>query len=178
MIGGGSGLNRFGGVNLPLLAVKLFAGHPIGKPILTGQVAVSRSLQFFVHTEPIEQVVWKWKVLTRRDGKANPRVMACLYDLKNRGIPQNLLYHVETDIVRFLEDRDIPAFFEKIVPYRDERSGSSHEALRSLCSEPFQRSVIVTDGLDPSHEEIQEKLPGIRVVTPDALELLGFERRS
>jgi hypothetical protein len=171
-------LNRFGGVNLSLLAVKLFTGQPVHKPILTGPVEVSRSLQFFVHTEPIQRVVWKWSVLTRRDGKPDPRVMACLYDLRNRGIPQHLVYQVETDIGRFLGDRGIPRFFEKMVSYGDERLESWHDALCGLCSEPFRESVFVTDGLDPSQQEVQEQLPGIRIATPDALELLGTEERG
>lgn len=65
-----------------------------------------------------------------------------------------------------------------MVSYGDERSGSWDDALRSLCSKPFEQSVFVTDGLDPSQQEIQELFPGIRVATPDALELLGSEARG
>ena len=177
-IGGGSGLNRFCGVNLPLLAVRLFTGQAVPPPISTGRAGVTRCLQFFVNIEPIRQVVWKWNALIRGDGKVNPRVMACLFDLRNRGIPQYLLCPVDADIRGFLEEREIPRCFEDIVPCGDEEGqGGWHDALRRLCTEPFQQNVFVGDGVDPSGSAIQERLPGIRVATPDTLELLGMERR-
>jgi len=175
-IGGGSGLNRFGGVNLPLLAVKLFTGQPVPKPKASKQVAVTRALQFYVNTEPIDRVVWALSSLTRSDGKVNPRAMACLFDLKNRGIRQYLLYPDGANARHLLKEAEIPDFFEAIVPYREEGQGDCVAAFRRLCAESDRQSVCVTDGIDPSPGEIQERLPGILVATPDTFEILGWER--
>lgn len=175
-IGGGSGLNRFGGVNLPLLAVRLFTGQPVSKPVLRRQVSVTRSLQFYVDIDPIERVVWNGSALLRRDGKVNARAMACLFDLRNRGIRQYLLYSGEADVQSFLAERGIPGFFEEAVALEVEPSGLCLETLRRLCAEPLQSSVFVTDGQGLWIREIQEQLPGLRIVTPDALEALGTER--
>ncbi len=174
-IGGGSGLNRFGGVNLPLLAVKLFTGQPIPKRIASRQVAVTRSLQFYVNTEPIDRVVWEWRSLIRADGKVNPRAMACLFDLKNRGIRQYLLHPAGVNVRHLLKEAEIPCFFEEILPYEEEGRGACVAALRRLCVEPSGRDVFVTDGNDPSPQEIREHLPGVLVATPDTLEILGWE---
>ncbi len=172
-IGGGSGLNRFCGVNLPLLSVRLFTGQSFPKPKVSRQIAVTRSLQFYVHTEPIDRVVWNLSALTRSEGKVNPRAMACLFDLKNRGIRQDLLYPAGMDVRRFLREQEIPACFEEIVCYGEAEQGGCTEAFRRLCPEPNGKSVWVTGGTDPAPQEIQEQLPGIRVVTPDTLEMLG-----
>jgi hypothetical protein len=174
-MGGGSGLNRFCGVNLPLLAVKLFAGQPIPEPIVKRPASVSRSLQFYVNTAPIDRVLWKWDSLVRVDGKVNPRAMACLFDLKNRGIRQYLLHEPEMDVHRFLEESGIPGFFEETVPFENEPSDLCREEIRRICPEPFSESVFVVRGQDPCHQEIGERFPDIRLVTPDALELLGME---
>jgi hypothetical protein len=176
-IGGGSGLNRFAGVNLPLLAVKLFTGQSISKPIARRGVAVSRSLQFYVNTEPIDRVVWEMRSLIRTDGKVNPRAMACLFDLRNRSIPQYLLRPVGAEVGRLLKNAEIPALFENVVPYGGEEDASLL-ALCSLCVEPYQRNVCVTNGAGPLAQEIQKQLPGVLVATPDTLEMLGWERLS
>ena len=175
-IGGGSGLNRFGGVNLPLLAVKLFAGQSIPERIGGGPVSVTRSLQFYVNTEPIHRVVWQWDSLTRRDGKVNPRAMACLFDLKNRGIRQCLIHPVGEDVSRLLKEAGIPCFFEEILPCGKEGRDGWEEALLHLCGEPSERDVFVTKGSDPSPQTVRERFPDLLVATPDTLELLGWEK--
>jgi hypothetical protein len=175
-IGGGSGLNRFGGVNLPLLAVKLFTGQSIPKRIVCRSVAVTRSLQFYVNTEPIDRVVWAWRSLTRSEGKVNPRAMACLFDLKNRGVRQHLLHPAGVDVRHLLKEAEIPCVFEKILPYEEEGQGGCVATLHRLCGDPSGRDVFVTDGTDPSPQGIREKLPEILVATPDTLEILGWER--
>jgi hypothetical protein len=175
-IGGGSGLNRFCGVNLPLLAVKLFTGQSIPKRIEKKPVGVTRSLQFYVNTEPIDRVVWMLGSLTRKDGKVHPRAMACLFDLRNRGIRQCLLHPAGGDVRRLLKEAQIPVVFEEFVPYRDKEQGGCLEALCSLCGAPTGRDVCVSGGTDPSAQQILERLPGILVATPDTLEILGWER--
>jgi len=174
-IGGGSGLNRFGGVNLPLLAVKLFTGQSIPKRIVSRSVAVTRSLQFYVNTEPIDRVVWAWRSLTRSDGKVNPHAMACLFDLKNRGVHQHLLHPAGADVRRLLREAEIPCFFEESLPYGGEGQGGWLEALMRIFGDPTARDVFVTDGTDPSPQAIMEQLPDILVATADTLEILGWE---
>ncbi len=174
-IGGGSGLNRFCGVNLPLLAVKLFTGQSIPEPVLRRQAEVTRSLQFYVNTGPIGRVVWVLRSLNRSDGKVNPRAMACLFDLRNRGVSQLLLHPSGVDVRRLLKKEEIPVVFDEFVPYRVEGQGGCVEALSGLCGNGSGRDVFVTDGIDPSPQEILEHLPGVVVATPDTLEILGSE---
>ena len=178
-IGGGSGLNRFCGVNLPLLAVRLFKGRSIRKPVASGQAAVSRSLQFYVHTEPFDRVVWKLGSLTRSDGKVNPRAVACLFDLRNRGVRQFLLHPAGMKARSLLEEAGIPCFFEEILPYEGKEGERGWVAgLRLLCGDPSRRCVCVTDGTDPTAQEIHEQIPELLLATPDTLEMLGWERVS
>jgi hypothetical protein len=175
-IGGGSGLNRFGGVNLPLLAVRLFTGQSIPERITSRPVSVTRSLQFYVNTEPISRVVWEWNSLIRRDGKVDPRAMACLYDLRNRGIRQHLIHSAEADVSRLLKEARIPCFFEEIIPYGEEGQGGWLEALLRIPGNPSGRDVFVSDGIHPSPQTIRDELPALLIATPDTLEILGWEK--
>ena len=174
-IGGGSGLNRFCGVNIPLLAVRLFMGQPISKPILTQHAAVTRCLQFYPNVDPIQSVVWKCNTLIRNDGKVNPHVMACLFDLRNRDIQQHLLYPADLEIQRFLEKRKIPGFFDQIIPYLNRQPQDYIDKLKKLACKPYEQHLFVTDDLELSIGEIKRQFPGMRVATPHSLELLGLE---
>lgn len=175
-IGGGSGLNRFGGVNLPLLAVKLFTGQSIPERIASRAVSVTRSLQFYVNTEPIHRVAWDWGSLIRRDGKVDPRAMACLFDLENRGIRQYLIHPAGVNVRHVLGEAQIPCFFEEIVPHGEGGQGGWPGTLVRLLGDPSGRDVFVTDGNDPSPQRIREQFPDMLVATPDTLEILGWER--
>lgn len=175
-IGGGSGLNRYCGVNIPLFAVKLFTGQTITKLRASGQVAVARCLQFLVNIEPIKLVVWDLSSFLRTDDKINPKVMACLFDLKNRGIRQHLLCRAGVEIRQFLKDRKVPDVFERIIEVQKGDLSGYLGSLRRLCQRPFRQNVFVTRTFDANRQAIQKELPEIRIVTPDVLELLGLER--
>jgi hypothetical protein len=102
--------------------------------------------------------------------------MACLFDLENRGVRQVLLHPDGVEAAPFLKQAEIPDFFEAIVSYPEEGQSGWLEALHRLCEEPYERNVCVTDGTDPSPQEVRAQLPGILIATPDTLELLGWEK--
>jgi hypothetical protein len=75
-----------------------------------------------------------------------------------------------------MKEAENPRFFEGILPYGEGGQGGCVATLHRLCGDPSRRDVFVTDGTDPSPQEIREQHPDILVATPDTLEILGRER--
>lgn len=173
-IAGSMTLTRMCGVNIPLLAFFIFTGHTVRVPTARRDVLLNRSLCNFVESSPIEWVIWDWDdTIIRKDGKPDPDVIACLYDLNNRGIGQALVSR-NPQLAELIEAHHIPPFFvEK--RYGEDKIAEIGRLMERHSIEP-RTCVIVND----SYSELfalQECYPSVRIVTPDALELLGRERQ-
>jgi FMN phosphatase YigB (HAD superfamily) len=137
---------------------------------------LNRSLANLVECgDAFDWVVWDWDdTLVRKDGKPDPDAIACLHDLKNRGIRQVLLSKnpAVRDLMRV---HQIPDFFETIRQAEDKIAAAA--ALLDECRIDPGRCIMIND----AYSEIlalQDVYPDLRIVTPDALELLGRERVS
>jgi hypothetical protein len=172
-VGGSMGLTRLSGVNIPLMAVFLFTGHPVRVPKARPGVLINRCLRTFTEGDTFDVVIWDFDdTILRPDGKPDPEAVACLYDLHNRGIRQWLLSK-NPDIAGLLERYQIPRFFQE-VRCTDDKALEVRRLVDQCGIEP-SRCLMVND----SYTErfiLEEQYPSLGVVTPDALDFLGRER--
>ncbi|MBX7256419.1 MAG: ATP-grasp domain-containing protein [Candidatus Hydrogenedentes bacterium] len=169
-LGGSSAQTRLSGVNIPLISVFLFAGYPVRIPRLRSDVLLNRSMRNYTDAEAFDWVIWDWDdTLIRRDGRPDPDAMGCLYDLRNRGIRQ-ALFTRNPEAESLMNVHMVPRMFEEI-RVTDDKVGALKEfmARRSIDA---SRLVMVNDSFQELFE-IQDSLPQVRTVTPDALETLG-----
>jgi len=85
-----------------------------------------------------------------------------------------LRHHVTIPWLGAGEFRD--ALMNILGDYRIQVVFPATDGLIAALSGTDMGDVFVSDGTDPSPQEIREQLPGILVATPDTLELLGWER--
>ena len=172
-VAGSMAQTRLAGANIPLMSVFLFCGEAVRVPVLHEDVLVNRALRNFAETDTaLDAVIWDWDdTLIRKDGKPDPDAVACLYDLRNRGVRQFLMTRnpdVEAAIARCL----IPPVFESIRVTEDKV-----DALADLASEQrldLARCIMVNDSY-AERFAVEAAYPLLRVIGPDALELLGRE---
>jgi hypothetical protein len=163
-LGGGSGICRLAGVNLPLLTVQMLAGRTVSVPGSTHTLSWVRNLRAFPTMAPFDRIVWSLSALSRpSDGKLRPRAIATLFELANQSTVQDCY---GTGVPDALAEWNLHRHF-----------GHRHEtleaALRSVAG--ASRTVFVTD--DPTEQrEIAEARPEIRVVSGTSLEVLGMEK--
>jgi hypothetical protein len=172
-IGGSMTLTRLSGVNIPLIAVFMYAGYPVRIPAPRTGVLLNRSLRNLVQAQPFDAVVWDWDdTLVRKDGKPDPDAIAALYDLHNRGIRQFLLSK-NPDVKPFLESYAIPDFFEEIISSEDK--GKVLQALFIRHGVTPAQCIVVNDSFSELFA-LEQRFPDLRIVTPDALDYLGREK--
>jgi len=171
-IAGSMTLTRMSGVNIPLIAAFMFTGHEVKVPRMVGDVLINRSLQTVGTTAPFNCIIWDLDdTIIRKDGKPDPDVMACLYDFDNRGVKQILLSK-NPDLESVLARHRIPPIFIE-VRFTEDKLQELERVVRT-CGVDIDRCVLVND----SYQEnlaIQDRLPSLRTVTPDALPVLGRE---
>lgn len=171
-IAGSMTLTRMAGVNIPLIAAFLYSGEKVRIPQPRQGAVITRHLQTHVDTAPFDLVIWDWDdTLIRKDGKPDPRAMACVFDLHNRGIAQTLITR-NGRCDELMRQHAVPNFFELCVVTED-KPAAIEAMLAQFEIEPA-RALMVND----SYAElfaIQERFPELRIVTPDALEVLGSE---
>lgn len=174
-IAGSGGLTRFSGVNIPLMSVFLFMGARVTVPKLSPGVLVNRTLVGNVETPAFKWVIWDMDdTLVRKDGKPDPDSMACLFDCHNRGLRQ-ILVTKNPDPLGMLREHKIPNFFVEIRQTQD-KILEVERILDEYQIDP-RDGVMVND----AYSEIlflQERIPDLRIVTPDALCVLGREGLS
>jgi len=171
-IAGSMTLTRMSGVNIALISAFMFTGHEVKIPCMTGDVLINRSLQTAATTAPFNCVIWDLDdTIIRKDGKPDPDVMACLYDLDNRGVKQFLLSK-NPNLESVLARHRIPDIFVEARFTEDKLQ--EIERVVQTCGVDIDCCVLVND----SYQEnlaIQDRLPSLRTVTPDALPVLGRE---
>jgi hypothetical protein len=172
-VGGSMTLARLGGVNIPLLALFLFKGFKVEVPAALPGLVLNRCLKNHIEGPNVGCVLWDMDdTLLRKDGKPDPEAMASLYDCHNRGIKQ-LLLTKNPNVQALLAAHGIPLFFDEVVYTEDKLS-----AVQLLLN---RHGIQVADcvAVNDSNTEklaLQRKLPSLRVIGPDALELLGREK--
>ena len=172
-VAGSMTLTRLCGINIPLIAVFLYTGHEVRIPQPREEVLLNRSLRNVTEEPAFDWVIWDWDdTILRKDGKPDPDVVACLYDLHNRGIHQ-LLLSKNPALDTLLEDHRIPHFFVE-ARYADDKVGELESLIADHGIDPT-RCIMVNDSYIETFA-IQERCPPLRTVTPDALDRLGREK--
>jgi len=172
-VAGSMTLTRLCGVNIPLIAVFLYTGHEIRIPRPREEVLMNRSLRNLTEEPAFDWVIWDWDdTILRKDGKPDPEVLACLYDLHNRGIRQ-LLLSKNPALDVFLDEYLIPPIFTEARYCEDKVEGV--ESVVADYGIDLGRCIMVNDSYTETFA-IQERFPQLRTLTPDALDRLGREK--
>jgi carbamoyl-phosphate synthase large subunit len=172
-VSGSMTLTRMSGVNIPLISVFMFMGHAITVPRLMPGVRINRFLRTIGEVDDFDWVIWDLDdTLVRKDGKADPDVVARLYDLQNQGRRQLLLTkNVDPDAV--LGRLALPRLFQEVRSVVD-KPATVAELLRDWIIDPA-RCVMINDSIT-ENLAIQALHPDLRVLQPDALDLLQREK--
>lgn len=174
-LAGSSVLTRLAGVNIPLLSVFLYAGWEVTVPRPMTDVRVLRHLRSLGEVDDFDWVIWDLDdTLVRRDGKPDPDAVARLYDLDNQGKRQLMLTR-NRDPHEAIERLHLPALFVEIHQVADKL-----RALPMLLAAhgiEAARCILINDS-GTENLAIQQQLPGLRIVMPDALDVLARERVS
>lgn len=173
-VAGSMCLTRHAGLNIPLMSVFQFMGNSMRISKAASVGVMNRSLGHSM--EPVEYkcVIWDLDdTLIRKDGLPDPEAVAHLMDCHNRGKLQLLLTKNNKANV-LLSELKIPHFFEEVYIEPDDKCGAlSKIFLQHGLGE--QECIIVND----SYEErfrIEAGHPTLKVIMPDALECLGWEK--
>lgn len=171
-VAGSMALTRLLGVNIPLMAVFLWQGYQVEVPKFKPHVLLNRSLRNLSESAPFTWVLWDLDdTLIRKDGKPDPDIIACLYDYHNRGVKQLLITkNVEAEAV--LKRHKIPDFFTEVRVTQD-KLAELHQLIpaQRIC---IEACVMINDSYT-ENLAIQKSYPALRILTPDAVDLLGRE---
>jgi hypothetical protein len=172
-VSGSMTLTRLSGINIPLISVFLFTGHPITVPRLLPGVRINRFLRSVGEVADFDWVIWDLDdTLVRKDGKVDPEVVARLYDLHNQGKRQLLLTkNVDPDAV--LARLALPRLFEEVRGVVDKPAAVAG-LLRDWGIDPG-RCVMINDSVS-ENLAIQALQPDLRVIQPDILDVLQREK--
>jgi carbamoyl-phosphate synthase large subunit len=171
-VAGSMTLTRLAGVNIPLIALFLFTGHAITVPRPLKGVRLNRFLRTVGEIADFDAVIWDLDdTIIRPDGKPDPEVLARIYDFRNQGKRQVVVSR-NPDAEAVLAANLIPRAFVDVLVVEDKVA-----ALGPVLSElgiPPARCVMVNDSVSEGLE-IAETQPDLRVVMPDALDVLARE---
>lgn len=172
-VAGSMALTRLAGVNIPLMALFLYKGYSVEVPQIKENILLNRSLRNLGETEHFEWVLWDLDdTLLRRDGKPDPDALASLYDYHNRGIKQILLTK-NSQAKELIKLHKIPDIFLDIRITNDKLT--ELENLMGVYRILASNCVMINDSYT-ENLAIQKNCPGLRILTPDALDLLGKEK--
>ena len=172
-VGGSMTLARLAGVNIPLLALFLYKGYRVEVPASLPGVVLNRCLKNYTEGPDVGCILWDLDdTLLRKDGKPDPEAMASLFDCHNRGIKQ-LLLTKNPNVHTLLAAHGIPLFFDEVV-YSEDKLSTVQLLLdrHGICAEDC---VAVNDS-NKEKLAFQHLMPSLRVIGPDALEVLGREK--
>jgi hypothetical protein len=172
-VGGSMTLARLAGVNIPLLALFLYHGYQVEIPANVPDVLLNRCLKNHLEGPAMDCVLWDLDdTLLRKDGKPDPEAMACLYDCRNRGIKQ-LLLTKNPKVSMLLTTHGLPPFFAEVLYSQDKLAAVGPLLKRHGIR--IQDCLMVNDS-NSEKLALQRLLPDLRVIGPDALEVLGREK--
>ena len=172
-VAGSMSLTRLSGLNIPLLCAFMFAGDQVQAPRIQRGILVSRFLRTWGEVDDFDAVVWDLDdTLVRKDGKIDPDVVARVYDLHNQGRDQYLVTkHVDARVA--LRDLQIPDLFVEVLEVEN-KVASVAELLAARSIEP-SRCIVINDSMSERFG-LEQRFPTLRVIGPDALDLLKRER--
>jgi predicted HAD superfamily phosphohydrolase YqeG len=167
-------LTRLSGVNIPLISVFLFMGYPITVPRRVEGVRLNRFLRSVGEVSDFDWVIFDLDdTLVRKDGKVDPDVVARVHDLHNQGKRQ-LLLTKNVDPEGTLKRLALPrALFEAVRGVMDKPAGV--EAILADFAIDPARCVVINDSVT-ENLVIQARHPALRVLLPDAIDLLQREK--
>ena len=171
-VGGSMGLTRLSGVNIPLIALFSFAGHPIRVPQPLHGVRVVRSLNRRGNVDDFDWVIWDLDdTLVRKDGKADPETIAWLYELENQDRRQ-LLVSKNPDPTGTIERLRIPNVFVDV--RRADDKVATVAALLAAHDIETARCILINDS---TLEKLafEDAFPALRTIAPDAIDVLHRE---
>jgi carbamoyl-phosphate synthase large subunit len=172
-VAGSMTLTRLAGVNIPLIALFLFTGHAITLPQPLRGVRLNRFLRTVGEIADFDLVVWDLDdTIIRSDGKPDPEVLARIYDFRNQGKRQ-VLVSKNLDSETVLAANLIPRTFVDVLVVEDKVAALA--PLLSKLGVPPARCVMINDSVT-ERLELAEAHPDLRVVMPDALDVLARER--
>lgn len=172
-VAGSMVLTRLAGINIPLMSAFMFAGWPVRVPRQLEGARIVRHLRSLGEVSDFEWVVWDLDdTIVRTDGRADPDVVARLYDLHNQGKRQLLLTR-SSDPQRVIERLYLPPLFVTVRRVADKLA-----ALPALIEQyglDPERTLIINDSVS-ENLAIQRAFPKLRTLMPDALDALAREK--
>jgi carbamoyl-phosphate synthase large subunit len=171
-VGGSMGLTRLAGANIPQMAIWALAGHAVRAPRLLRGARAVRCLDTRGGLDGFALVVWDLDdTLLRADGTLDPGVFAHVVDYANRGIRQVVLSrNVDPDAA--LASRHARGFFERVIRTSD-KVGDLVALLEELGL--AASSVVSINDSIAERLALEERLPDLVQLTPDAVDLLAFD---
>lgn len=172
-VGGSMTLTRLEGVNIPAISAFAFMGYEVRIPRRIEGLLLNRVLHNIIRGPQFKAVIWDLDdTIIRKDGKPDPDAIGAVVDLRNRGITQFVLTknpHAE----ELLASAHVPRVFTAIVVAQDK----GEEIGRMLRRYDLEQGdcVLVNDS-NIEKLAIEAAYPRLRVITPDALEVLGREK--
>lgn len=172
-VGGSMGSTRLAGINIPLMAVFLFAGQRVQVPALNGVRHVVRRLTYACDMHVPHHVIWDLDdTLVDRQGRPMPLSVAHLLDLDNRGHRQWLMTR-NVDPNATLALAHIPLCFEDIIQTTDKESAIEDFLVRN---ELLPSDVLMVNDSYTERLVHQARWPELRVIGPDLLQSLSWEK--
>ena len=173
-VSGSMTLTRLSGVNIPLICVFMFMGHAITLPRLLPTVRINRFLRTVGEVGDFDWAIWDLDdTLVSKDGRVDPDLVGRVYDLHNQGKRQ-LLLTKNADPEGTLSRLSLPrALFEAVRGVMDKPAGVT-ALLADFALDPA-RGVMINDSVT-ENLVIQALHPALRVLLPDAVDLLQREK--
>jgi carbamoyl-phosphate synthase large subunit len=172
-VAGSMTLTRLAGVNIPLMCVFLYMGFEVEVPKVKNDILINRCLRNLGEVENFIWVLWDLDdTIIRKDGKPDPDVVACLYDFHNRGVKQ-ILITKNPGARDLLRVHQIPDFFVEVCITTDKLPDVRN--LMQAHQIDAKECVMINDSYTEMLD-IQKSFSDLRILTPDALDLLGRER--
>lgn len=172
-VAGSMVLTRASGVNIPQIAAFLFLGYPVRVPRPLCRVSINRCLQSYGDLDNFKWVLWDLEdTILRKDGKPDPDVVSCLFDLENRGKNQILLTKHPSPI-ELLRRHKLPDLFVEVRSTQDKVS--EIDLLTGSLRFSLSDCIMINDSISERFA-IENRHADLRILTPDAIGLLGRER--
>ena len=119
-IAGSSAFSHVAGPNFPLMSLYEAAGHSININSFPSDMHMGRSLDVrFIYDRPIEALYMDFDDTLIVHGEVNTRMVALVFQCRNRGIPVYLLTHHPGDLDAALAKHRLAGLFDRVIHVPD-----------------------------------------------------------